>query len=308
MGVPSVSMRCPACGAELRIVLAPAPPTQWFPCPQCRAEVPVVVPREPPPLYSWEVLPGLYPPLPRPRAPRWHARRAAAGALIAVSALLIVFAGLLGAYALEAPNAGTFTVSGTVLAELSRGGTMPAVGAYVLLMAEGHRTASETIGTSGSFAFANVPTGGVTVNISLAGYAPVSVDGFVSTVYSAGVTGIAITLSPGSASNGSTLVASPFSDLESFLASIGAGVVLLALAGIVAGVAAWVTLRADRPAVGVIGGGAGLFAPLALYFLAIGTPFPLVLAGTGVAAAFGGFTLALRSVEMAQAGPAPDRD
>ncbi|MGC2360173.1 MAG: hypothetical protein WA691_07740, partial [Thermoplasmata archaeon] len=71
MATSTVYLRCPACGGDLRVVLASEPATQWFPCPHCRTPVPAVVPRDPPPLYSWEVLPGLYPALPRPRVPRW---------------------------------------------------------------------------------------------------------------------------------------------------------------------------------------------------------------------------------------------
>ncbi|MGC2788982.1 MAG: hypothetical protein WA547_02845, partial [Thermoplasmata archaeon] len=85
MATSTVYLRCPACGGDLRVVLASEPATQWFPCPHCRTPVPAVVPRDPPPLYSWEVLPGLYPALPRPRVPRWRARRAAAAALLVVA-------------------------------------------------------------------------------------------------------------------------------------------------------------------------------------------------------------------------------
>ncbi|HTT15056.1 MAG TPA: carboxypeptidase-like regulatory domain-containing protein [Thermoplasmata archaeon] len=307
MASPGVTIRCPACGTDLRVVLAPAPPTQWFPCPHCRTPIPVVVPREPPPLYTWEVLPGLYPELPAPRAPRVSTRRAVAVALVAVALVAIVTAGFLAVSGAEASAPGSFTVSGTVWAQTSAG-IQPATGALVQLSGENHYAATTTVGFDGGFSLSGVPTGGVLLNISLRGYSPVSVYSFVSSVYSAGATDIGITLSPGSASNLSAVAYTPFNDLETFLASIGAGVVLLALAAIVAGGAAWVTLRRDRPAVGVVGGSAGVFAPLALYFLALGIPFPLLLAVSGVAAAAGAFALGARAIEMAQTGDAPRPD
>ncbi len=304
MASPTVTMRCPACGTDLRISLAPAPRTQWFPCPHCRAPVPAVVPREPPPLYSWEVLPGLYPPLPPPKLPKFQARRATATVLIAVAVLGAALAGYLayGGFSVAAP--GSFVVSGTVDTQ-GPAGTVPAVGAGVLLDGENGHTASTTTGPGGAFSFSGVPTGGVFLNVTLVGYGPVGVYAFVSNVYSAGATGIVVTLTPGTPGNVSTVAYTPFPDLESLLASVGAGVVLLGLVAAVAGAAAWVTLRKDRPAVGVVGGCAGLLTPLALYFLALGDPFPLVLLGTAAGAALGAFAVGARAIEMAQTGTAP---
>jgi hypothetical protein len=307
MAGPTVTMRCPTCGTDLRIALAPAPRTQWFPCPHCHAPVPVVVPREPPPLYSWEVLPGLYPPLSPPRVPKFKARRATATVLVAVAVIGAVLAGYLAYGGLSVAAPGSFAVSGTVVTQ-GFGGTSPAVGANVLLNGENGHTASVTTGPGGAFSFAGVPTGGVDLNVTLAGYGPVNVDAFVSNMYTAGATGIVVTLTPGNPGNVSTVAYTPFPDLESLLASVGAGVILLGLAAAVAGVAAWVTLRHDRPAVGVVGGCAGLFSPLALYFLALGDPFPLVVLGTAVGAALGAFAVGARAIEMAQTGAAPRPD
>ena len=306
--MPSVAMRCPRCGADLRIVLAPAPPTQWFPCPNCGTPVPALVPRDPPPLYSWEVLPGLYPALPRPRPPRFNLRRAAATALTVAAVVLFAFAALLAVYGFAAPVSGSYAVSGTVLTSQSGGGVAPALGAHVVLTNENQGSSSLVVGPSGTYAFTGVPTGGFSINVSLSGYAPVTIDGFVSSIYLAGAGAVTIVLAPGTTANGTVLALSAFPDLESFVASIGAGLVLLAFAGIVCVAAALVTRRSDRPAVGVVGGGAGVFAPLALVFLALDAPFPIVVAGTAVAAAFGGFALAVRAVEMGQTAPAPDRD
>ena len=308
MSAPPIAMRCPHCGADLRIGLAPGPATQWFPCPNCRTPVPVVAPRDLPPLYSWEVLPGLYPPLPRPRPPRWNPRRAAGTALLVAAVLLIAFAGLLVVYAYAAPQAGAFSVSGSVATSLSGGGTAPAIGARVLLTNEQGATSALVVGPSGQYLFSGVPTGGVTLNVSLSGYAPVAVEAFVSPIYSVGASGVAVVLTAGGPGNGTTMALSAFPDLESFVAAIGAGVVLLAFAGAVCVVAAWITWRTDRPAVGVVGGGAGLLAPLALLLLELDAPFPIVIAGTGIAAAFGAFALAARAAELGQRTPPVDRD
>jgi hypothetical protein len=303
MGAPVVSMRCPACGADLRVVLAPAPPTQWFPCPQCRNPVPVLVPRDPPPLYTWEVLPGLYPALPSPRRPRIRLRRMAQAALIGVAVLAVVLGGFLSALGVEALTPETYLVSGTVWEEQPGGGTIPAVGATVTLTAEGAAVTSQHTSLLGGFAFSNVPAGGIALNISLAGYTPVTVDTFASSVYSTGTTGLSVTLVPGSASNTTTVALSPFPTLESFLASIGSGVVLLGLVALVGGFAAVITARSDRPSVGVVGGAAGLLAPAALYFLALGGVFPALVLGTAVLAALGTFAATTRAIEIFQVGP-----
>jgi hypothetical protein len=284
--------------------VAPYPPTQWFPCPHCRSPVPVVVPRDLPALYSWEVLPNLYPTLPRPRIPRWRARQAAAGALLGVVLLAGVFGGVLAYYGLAALSPGSYAVNGTVDRELPGGATAPAAGATVTLTQEGGRTLLGVVAADGSFSFSSVPTGGISLNVSLAGYAPVTVDTFASPVYDAGTTGISVTLAMGGLGNSSTVSLSPFTSLEGLLASIGSGIALLGLVATVAAVAAVLTLRQDRPAVGVVGGGAGLLAPLALYLLTLATAFPALVDASALLAGFGGFALALRAVELGQTGPA----
>jgi len=288
-------------------VLATEPPTQWFPCPHCRVPVPVVVPRDPPPLYTWEVLPGLYPALPRPRVPKWRVRRAAAVALVVVA---VVAAGLTAGLAYAAWYANqpaTFTVNGTVF-HASGGTDVPLAGAVVTLTNDVNQSTSQTTGFDGSFSFTGVREGGVALNVTATGYAPVTVWTFASLVYAAPTTGLGIVLTPGSAANGSTVTLSPFPDLEQFLASVGAGAVLLGIVALVAGFAAVVTLRSDRPAVGVVGGAAGLLAPLALVYLSLATALPLVMEVTAVTAGAGAFVLAMRVVQIAQTGPAPDPD
>jgi hypothetical protein len=303
MGTPAVHVRCPTCGTDLRVVLAPSPPTQWFPCPQCRTPVPVVVPRDPPPLYSWEVLPGLYPALPVPRRPRIRARRLAEGTLIGIAVVAIALGAVLAVLGSEASSPAQYVVSGTVYEQVGGGGTVPASGATVILTTDGGSRVVETTPISGAFSFSNVPVGGISINVTATGYAPVTVTTFASTVYSTGTTGLSVTLVPGTPSNGTSVALSPFPDLESFLASIGSGVALLGLVAVTGGVAAWVTRRSDRPAVGVVGGSAALLAPVALYFLALDGIFPEVIVGVTALAALGAFTATVRAMTIAQVGP-----
>lgn len=268
----------------------------------------MLAPREPPPLYSWEVVPGLYPALPPPRAPRWRARRTTAVALIGIVVLAVVFAGILTYYGSAATVPSDYLVSGTVLEESSQGLANPASGARVVLTEDGGSTVSSLTGPSGTFTFANVPNGGIALNVHLSGYQPGTVSTFASPVYDAGTTGLLIVLVPSGMGNSTNQTLSPFSSLENFLASVGAGVALLGVVASLGVVTAVLTLRHDRPALGVVGGGAGLFAPVGLYFLALGTPFPLLIGATTFLAAFGAFALALRAAEIAQTAPTPGPD
>lgn len=304
MGASTVTVRCPACGQDLRAELAPGPPTQWFPCPNCHAPVPVVVPRDLPPLYSWEVVPGLYPTLPRPRRPRWRPRRGAMLALVGVVVFALALSGVLGYYAYAAAAPGSFEVSGSVY-ERSAGGTFPAVGALVVLTEDSGSKLTTTTGGNGDFAFSGVPNGGVSINVSAPGYAPVVVETFVSTVYNAGSQGLTFTLTPGGPGATTTTSLSAFPDLEMFLAAIGGAMVLLALVAVIAGLAAFRLVRADHPALGVVGGTAGLLAPAVLYFLGLGTVFPLLADATGGLAAFGAFALTVETIELARTGGGP---
>lgn len=301
---PEVTVRCPACGTPLHAVLAPSPPTQWFSCSHCHAPVPVVVPRDPPPLYSWEVVPGLYPALPPPRVPRWRARRLAAGSLLGVVVVAVVLAGLFGYYAFLAPAPGSFDANGVVYLSHPSGGATPGPGVTVLVTPESGAPVQTVTGPAGSFAVAGLPTGGLTFQFTTHGYSTVLVYAFVSTLYSSGATGIQVTMSVGAADNNSSFSLTPFSDLEQFVAAIGAGVVLLGFVAVIAAVAAILTIRSDQPAAGVVGGGAGLLAPVALAVLSLAGPFPWLVAGSAALALLGGFALSIRAIQMAQTGPA----
>jgi len=307
MAPPLISVRCPACGGPVSVVPSPSPPTQWFPCPHCGTPVPVVVPRDLPPLYTWEVLPGLYPYLPAPRRPRWRAGRAAAGALVSVAVIATALAAVLGYCAVAASTTATFSVSGMVELQPDPFATpYPAVGAVIVATDEAGHTHTADSGIGGDFQLVGVPNGGIAVNVSYPGYAPVTVDVFLSSVYSAGASAVVVTLTPGNLSNGTVGSLTPFVNLETFVAAIGGGLVLLGLVAAIAGAAAILTLRSDRPALGVVGGGAGLFSPLILILLNLGEAFPTLLAASALLAAVGGFALAIRAIEMALVASAPE--
>jgi len=230
-------------------------------------------------------------------------RRMALAALIGIVVLAVVLGGLLSVLGAEALTPESYSVSGTVLEELPSGGSIPAAGATVLLTDERSSGISETTSPTGTFAFSNVPAGGIALNVSLPGYAPVTVNTFASSVYNTGTTGLSITLAPGASNNGTTVALSPFPTLESFLASVGSGVVLLGIVALVGGLAAVITARSDRPAVGVVGGSAGILAPVALYLLALVGVFPAVVLGAAVLAALGAFAATTRTLEIFQVGP-----
>lgn len=305
------TVRCPRCGGFLTAYPWPAPPTQWVACPHCRTPVPVVLPRERPPLFSWEVYPGLYPPLPPLRSTRWRTRGLATAVLLAS---VIVAAGLGGmlvyeGWAAMAPR--SFAVGGTVYESPTGGpGVEPAAGATVTLVDDAGATYSVVTGSTGSFSFEGIRPGGVELNVTLAGYSTVLVQTFVSAVYVAGGSpgGLAIVLDPGPASNETVVDLTPFPSLESFVATIWSGAALLGLAAIVAGVAAVVTWRADRPAPGVAGGAAMIAAPLALEILSVGVVEPLVVDVSLALAALGAVVLVVRGLELVQSSAPADLD
>jgi hypothetical protein len=305
MAGPSVDVRCPNCGGDLRVVLAPTPPTQWFPCPHCRSPVAVVVPRDPPPLYTWEVLPGLYPALPAPRIPR---RRRTSGVTVALLAIAVASAALAGVLVFDAWQAvqpAAFSVSGAV-ETTSSGFAQPLVGATVVLTNDANHSTSVVTGPDGTFSFGSVPPGGVTLNVSAPGYASRSVATFVSSVYAGPTSGIVIDMTPGTPTNVTSVALTAFPDLEQFVAALGTGAILLGFVTLTAGAAAVVTSRSDRPAVGVIGGAAGVLSPFAVVFLSLSSVDLAVSAGTAVIAVLGTFVVAWRTVQLVQTGPAAD--
>jgi hypothetical protein len=298
MASPTVSIRCPACGTQISVAPAPSPPTQWVPCPHCAAPVPIVVPRDLPPLYSWEVLPGLYPALPIPRPRRWRARPIVAIALALIAFTAAMIAGLLIYEGVRATAPATYVVAGEVVREES-GAWVAVTGARVVLTDQGPTNSTAFTGTEGTFSFSGVPSGGFSLNITFGGYAPVEVLSFVSPVYDAGSQGLVVGLTPGGLANGTNVTLSPFPDLETFVAYVGGEAALLFLISAVCAVAVVLTVRENRPAVGVVAGAAGVAAPVTLLFLSLGTIFPVATAGAAIAGGLGAFVLALRASEIA---------
>ena len=243
--------------------------------------------------------------MPRPRVPRWRVRRVVAASLLAIAVVGAALAAVLVYDGYAATRPASFVVDGSV-AESVGGVDRPIAGANVVLSNDAGRTTSEFTTPDGSFSFTGVPPGGVSLNVTAVGFSPMTVSTFVSLVWGTQATGLVILLSPGSAANASAVALAPFPDLEQFVASAGSGAVLLGIIALVAGFAAIATFRYDRPALGVVAGAGGLVAPLVMYYLALSSAFPLLEDLTAVLAATGSFVVALRAVQMAQTGNAPD--
>jgi hypothetical protein len=208
-----------------------------------------------------------------------------------VAVASIVLGGALAFYAAEATAPGQYAVSGTVY-YVSGGVPHAAAGATVILTEDGGRTETNLTSGDGSFQFSGVPSGGISLNVSLSGFAPETLTTFASPVYDAGTTGLTIRLLPAYQSNGTSVALAPFPSLENFLASIGGAAILSAMIAAVAGVAAIATRRGTIRTAGVIGGGAGAGVPAVLYLLSLNVAFPLLLLFASVVGAFGAFALA----------------
>jgi Carboxypeptidase regulatory-like domain len=308
MGGPTVTMRCPSCGTELQAVLAPAPPTQWFPCPNCHTPVPFVLPRELPPLYTWEVVPGLYPPVSVPRRWRFHWRSVVSVALAAAAVLSAATAGLLVADGYLGAQPATYVVSGTVFEERPGGSTARVLGAHVVLFTNDNQSVrTTTTNVSGDFSFAGVPNGGIELNVTApgSGYAPTVVYTFACPSYSAGTTGLDVTLSTGGPSNTTTVVLSPYGDLGGFLTYVGSGAVLLVGVTIAAGLAALAIRRPGGSVAAVVGSGAAIAAPAVVLLFSLDEAFPVVATLGAVAGGLGAFALVLSAGDLASGGDRP---
>lgn len=300
MSFAPVTVRCPACGQGLRVVLAARPSTQWFPCPNCRRPVPVVLPRTPPPLYSWEVVHGLYPSFPLPRRPRVRPSRVAAAGLVAVAVVAFALLGTLAWYAGQANVPGTFTVSGALRVSSAGGGPHSVAGVVVHLDGEGGYRAAATVGPSGAFRFGGVPGGGVTLTVNDPSFAKATLLTFVSSVYDAGSTGLVLTLHAAPSGNATRVVLTPYESMESFLSNLLGAAALFGLAGALAGFAAASVRRPGGAVLGVLGGGAGIGIPAVGVAVALATPFPLVALATIAAGAAGAFVVTLEAAALAR--------
>lgn len=300
--------RCLRCGRPLAARLPATPGARWVTCAHCRAPVPVVPPTDPPPIFSWEVYPLVYPPLPTLRPPSGAPARLAAVALVAAVVVLAGVAVALAGSGAEALGAGTFRLSGTVQAA---GGGGPIFNAQVTLASESGWIRSIYTGVSGTFAFSGIPAGGARLNVSAVDYAGASFALFFSPSYratGAGTGGLVVTLAEGPPTNATVAFESPFTDLEGFVSSLWSAAALLLLGAIVAAAGAVAAARGRRPAVGVAGGVAAVLAPLGLDVLSITTAFPLAIVPAIAAIGLGVTAAVLETVPLWEAGRVPDSE
>lgn len=306
-GGTTVTLRCPSCGGAFAALSVPNT-TTYVACPHCSAAVPVVGLRDPPPLFVWEVLPHLYPPLP-PLAggPRRSARPLLVGLLATGVVLLAVAAGLLVHETDVALAPGTVDVNGSVVS----GGAVigqPVGGARISATGENGYFVAETTDSAGRFDFANVPYGGVTLAVVASGYGNLTLDMFFSPDYSAPASASGLQVSLGSAGTASSItrVYSPFGSLEELAANLLSGAVVFTV-GVAVATAGVVAVARGRHLPVAVAGAAGLVAaPLALPVLTI-TSLSAAAVGCAVAAAvIGAVEFVLVAVPMALTAPAPD--
>ncbi len=297
---PPTALRCPRCGADAG---ARGPPSPWLTyraCPSCGHSIAIAPALVAPPRYTWEVYPGLYPPQPRLRAPEVRWRR------LLIPVLLAIALGTAGLVALTVGDASassqnaSFQLSGTVAS--SRGA--PLAGANLVLVDEAG-TVLGTTASNGSFSFPGVPTGGFNLSVSMSGYQTAIVLGYVSPGYSTGNQGIQITLVPGSGSSTTALAAFP--NLETMLAVVGAAAVAFAVCALVAGIAAAIVRRQDRPALALIGSLAGLGPLATLFGTGVWGAFPMLLFVSLAIGALAAFAAVLSWIELLQIGDRADR-
>jgi hypothetical protein len=304
-----VTIRCPRCA---RYLVAPAPTSPepaWFSCPHCAQPVPVVAPRDPPPLFSWEVYPHLYPPASPPKVPGPGISRLLTALLLTATVLLAGLAGGLGWVGADSLAPGGFEVRGVVEHGYGGGAATPLAGVIV------NMTSESTVGTTttagdGSFSFLRVPAGGITLNFTDPGFAPVVLQLFASQLYSTAGVGspVELVMSPGEPGNVSDIALTPFGDLNGYLTSLWSASVLLALGAIVAAVGTIAAYRERRLPFAVAGAGAAVAAPIAPGLLSVMGAFPVVTWFAALVVAVGAVALGIGTVRLATAGRPPDDD
>ncbi|HZY70728.1 MAG TPA: carboxypeptidase-like regulatory domain-containing protein [Thermoplasmata archaeon] len=305
-GTP-VTLRCPACGGTLAAIPEPNA-TSYVACPHCAAAVPVVGLRDPPPLFVWEVMPHLYPPLPPLSAgPRRSARPLLVALLSAGVVLLAVAAGLLLHETAVALAPGSVDLSGRVVS----GGALigkPIAGAQVSATGENGYWSSLTTDAAGQFDFPNVPVGEVTLAIAAPGYPNVTLDMFFSPDYSAPAraSGLEVTLGAAGAASSVTRVYTPFGSLEELAANLLSGAVVFAVGVVVAGAGVVAVARQRRLPLAIAGSAGLVAAPLVLPVLTITSVSAVAVGFAVAAAAVGAVEFVLIAVPMALTAPAPD--
>lgn len=266
----------------------------------------VVPPTNPPPIFSWEVFPLVYPPLPSLRVPSRSSGRLAAVALVACTVLLVGLAGALTYSGAQALGPARFSLSGVVEAADS---LTPVGGATLVLTSETGATHSELTGSDGVFAFAGIGAGGATLNVSAPGYATATYDLFFSPTYSAtggSAGGLSVSLVPGSSANATVVYESPFGTLESFVSSLWSAGALLSIAALLAGIGAVAAFRGRHAPVGVAAGVGAALAPVALTVLGVTSAFPLTEAPAAVLVGLGMVAAALELLPIVWAGAAAE--
>jgi hypothetical protein len=229
--------------------------------------------------------------------------------LAAVVVLLAIVAGgflLQGGQALYGPE---YTIAGHVTGAPATGGPPgPIAGASVNVTGEGGFQDIVETGLDGAFTVPGVPTGGITLNITATGYAPLRVDLFASPGYTGTVHDLGdlrLVLSPGEPGQGTTLVDTDFATLEVFLAILFSGSSLLGLAAVIA-LVGLLKERRGHDAWGVVGGMAGGLAPVALLELGVTSLSPVLTALSAVAGALGfGAVVLAAALLAAQERPEP---
>ncbi|HEV2316446.1 MAG TPA: carboxypeptidase-like regulatory domain-containing protein [Thermoplasmata archaeon] len=300
---PPVTLRCTQCGGYLAAPTAPSRQPAWFRCPHCGHPVAVLAPRDPPPLFTWEAFPPLYPmpALPRAVGPTYY-RTVGAFLVLTTVLLAVVAVGYLwqGESAL-APH--PYAIAGHVFGRTGPdNSTAPLAGARVNLSGESGFRASMTTDPSGGFAFYGVPAGGITLNVTAAGYSPLQVGLLADPVYSSpagNLTSFGLVVGPAGSGGGATIVETPFPNLESLVASLWSGGILVILAALVAALGTGFYLRRGRLSWGVAAGAAGAVAPAALIELQVATMFPDLTDLVAVASALGVVAAFMLTVSLA---------
>ncbi|MCI4331876.1 MAG: carboxypeptidase-like regulatory domain-containing protein [Thermoplasmata archaeon] len=308
MALRPVTLRCPRCGNYLAAVPIPGGPSTWYACPHCAAPVPVVGERDPPPLFSWEVFPQVYPPLPTPRGASPKIAVVTLLALLAGALVLSGLAGYLGYEGASALSPGSFSVHGIVFGVSADGkSTVPLQGASLYLDGENGFVARTTTDASGRFAFPAVPPGGVNLTVSYPGYSAVVEELLLAHPFDTAAGGITVTMTPGGGADTATIVTTPFSTLESLVADLWSGASLFAITAILVAFGAEAAARRRRPALVAASGSAAAISPAVVYFLGLQVVYPDLVYLSSMLIGLGAMAAVLTAVPMARTGPAPDR-
>ncbi len=230
--------------------------------------------------------------------------------LIAGTVALALLAGALATEGAMASAPGSFTVAGKVVYVGASGSAAgPVLGATVVEHSEDAAPRTLITGTNGSFRFPGISPGAVTLNVSDPGYDNASLVLFFSDVYTTQGTPAApatVALTPhgvnASSTPPTTIVDTPFGDLEQFLASVWSSAVLLALAAVVAGAGTLALARNGRAGFAVAGGAAAATAPAAVFLLQVNAAFPWIGAAAGATIGLGAAVAGAQAIRMAAMG------